>query len=241
MNNTWQFIHEWHRRLGITAAFFVILLAVTGIVLNHTDSLNLNKIFIQSEILLDWYDIRPEKKPLGYPFESHWISQVGERVYFDGVEIANDIETLKGVVLINDTVYIALDYELHLLTITGQHIEIITSAEGVPSGMQSLGVTPDNRLVIKAAHGNYLPDLDKLHWHEEDYTDAQWSMPHPLPEDLLNQLLKLYRGKGLSMERLLLDVHSGRIIGSFGVYLIDIAAILFLLLAISGMWMWLKK
>jgi len=49
-----------------------------------------------------------------------------------------------------------------------------------------------------------------------------------------------YRGKGLPGERVILDIHSGRILGYVGVLLVDFMAILFLLLAMSGIWMWYK-
>ena len=39
----------------------------------------------------------------------------------------------------------------------------------------------------------------------------------------------------------MLDLHSGRILGSWGVYLVDAAAILFMLLAITGVWLWGKR
>lgn len=47
--------YRWHRRIAIVAAFFVIILAVTGIILNHNIALGINKDFITSEWLLDWY------------------------------------------------------------------------------------------------------------------------------------------------------------------------------------------
>jgi hypothetical protein len=61
-----------------------------------------------------------------------------------------------------------------------------------------------------------------------------------MPKDLHDKLMILYRGKGLPLERVILDIHSGRILGQAGVLLIDFMAILFLLLAMSGVWMWVK-
>ena len=55
------------------------------------------------------------------------------------------------------------------------------------------------------------------------------------------RMLRMYRGRGLSMEKLILDVHSGRILGRFGVILVDLAAVLFLLLSITGTWIWIRR
>ncbi len=67
------------------------------------------------------------------------------------------------------------------------------------------------------------------------------SQPGVLPTGLEQDLLYLYRGKGLSLERLLLDLHSGRLLGNAGVYIVDVAALLFIFLALSGSWMWWRR
>jgi len=45
----------------------------------------------------------------------------------------------------------------------------------------------------------------------------------------------------LPMERIMLDLHSGRILGRAGVYIMDAAAIGFLVLAASGVWLWVRR
>ena len=39
---------HWHRRLGVIAAFFVLVLSVSGIVLNHSSELGLDRSFVDS-------------------------------------------------------------------------------------------------------------------------------------------------------------------------------------------------
>jgi hypothetical protein len=80
-----------------------------------------------------------------------------------------------------------------------------------------------------------------LAWENHEEMAAEFSSAQPLPEQLENILLKLYRGKGLSFERMLLDLHSGRFFGGFGIYFIDLAALCLISLALNGAWMWLKK
>ena len=50
--------------------------------------------------------------------------------------------------------------------------------------------------------------------------------------------MQAYRGGGLPLERVILDLRSGRIVGQWGVYVVDGAALLFLALVITGLWMW---
>ncbi|MCH8845433.1 MAG: PepSY domain-containing protein [Proteobacteria bacterium] len=236
----WGFIHKWHRKIGITAAFFVMLLVITGLLLNHTDNLNLQNMFVKNNILLDWYHIQPEGEGRGFMVNQHWVTQINSRLYFDQREIADHIDHLIGVVMLSDEFVVALEGSLLILTLSGEIVEGLAGAEGVPAGIKSIGLSEKGELVIRAAHGDYLADLDATEWHEEEGLVVNWSESQEIPKDLYNQLLILYRGKGLPVERVILDIHSGRILGYAGVLLVDFMAILFLLLAMSGVWMWVK-
>lgn len=238
----WKFMNKWHRRLGIVAALFVIMLVVTGLLLNHTGALTLDQRYVRNNLLLKLYNINPAQPPAGFKVNGHWISQVGERIYFDRIEIAENVKNLVGAVIPNDEIVAAFDGQLLLLEGNGEIIEHLGGTQGVPAGMRAIGLAKERGgLVVRGAHGDYSVDIDNLKWHEHSYLEADWSEPETLPAPLEAELMQLYRGKGLPVERVILDLHSGRLLGNFGVYLIDAMAILFLLLALSGIWMWYKK
>ena len=56
-NRIIRHLREWHRKLGIVAAFFLIFLSLSGIALNHTDTLSLAHSPIKNSWLLDHYGI----------------------------------------------------------------------------------------------------------------------------------------------------------------------------------------
>lgn len=236
----WGFIHKWHRKVGITAVFFVMLLVVTGLLLNHTGKLDLQNIFVQNEKLLEWYHIQPKGQIKSFRVDQHWLTQIDSRLYFDRVELADHIKDLYGVVSISDGFVVALDGRLLILTHSGELVEGLSGSEGVPSGIKSIGLSSRADIVIKAAHGDYIADLDNTEWQEQEGLIVSWSVADEIPKKLSEQLLTLYRGKGLPLERVILDIHSGRILGQAGVLLVDFMAVLFLLLAMSGVWMWAK-
>jgi len=236
----WAFIHKWHRKVGITAAFFVMLLVVTGLLLNHTDKLTLQNIYVKNDTLLKWYHIQPKGQIKSFRVEKHWFTQIGSHLYFDQKELAVHIENLFGAVRISDGFVIALDESLLILTLSGEIVEGISGTDGVPAGVISIGLSESGDIVISAAHGSYLADIDSPEWQEYKGSSVIWSDSREIPKDLYEQLLLLYRGKGLPLERLIQDLHSGRILGDAGVLLVDFMAVLFLLLAMSGAWMWFK-
>lgn len=236
----WRLIHQWHRKIGITAAFFVMLLVITGLLLNHTDQLNLQNIFVKSEKILEWYDIQPKRQIKSFRIKQHWITQIDNRLYFDQIELMSNIKNLYGAVNINNGFVLALNENLLILTASGEIIEKISKAEGIPVGIKAIGLTEAGAVLIRTTNANYLMDMDGLEWQKNDETKVDWSAHEKISQKLYDELLMLYRGKGLPLERVILDIHSGRILGQAGVLLVDFMAILFLFLAISGVWMWLK-
>ena len=46
---------HWHRRLGVAAAFFVLVLVVSGIALNHSSAFGLDRNFVDWDWLMQAY------------------------------------------------------------------------------------------------------------------------------------------------------------------------------------------
>jgi len=234
-------LYIWHRFIGLCAALFVIILSATGLALNHTESLKMDSTYVQSEWLLDWYGIRAPVNLVSYSADSRYYTAVNKQLYRDSLIIDEIIAPLVGAIVYQDLVIVATPDQLTLLTLDGERIESIGSVAGVPAGMKAIGITVDDAIIIKAAHGYYLTDENLLKWNETNLTEATWSKPSDTPPALASLLQARYRGNGLPLERVVLDLHSGRLFGKNGVLLVDAAAILFLLLACSGVWLWSRR
>ncbi len=248
-----RFLYRWHHRIGISAALLILLLASTGIALNHSDSLSLDQTHMQSDLLLDWYGIQAPDNITAYSGGSHWVSQLGRRVYFDEHELSSDNGRLLGAVALNDMQVVALENELILLTANGEIIERLHSFEGMPvgnnkgikndaqHGIQKIG-TYNGAVVLQTAKGIYRSDQAILNWNQhDDTTSTRWAQSTSLPIKQYQAIAAKYRGKGLTLERVLLDLHSGRIFGQWGVWLMDAAAMMLIMLSLSGSWVWWRR
>jgi len=234
-------LYIWHRYFGLAAAVFVILLSVTGIALNHTDSLHLDTSYVQSDTLLDWYGIHAPAAISSYRTGASTISQVGDQVYWNAHRMAAVEPPLRGAVAFADLVVVALDASLLLYTDHGELIEQLGPAAGVPAPIQAVGIRSGGELVIKTTSGNYLTDENFLGWKTLADSGITWAAAAQPGQELAQALRRAYRGSGLPLERVLLDLHSGRILGEAGVWLVDAAAVLFLILAASGVWLWGRR
>lgn len=230
-----------HRYIGVASALFVIMLSITGIMLNHTEELALDEKNIQSSVLLGLYGIEAPEVGRGYEVQGQWLSQVGKQFYLNQNSITTLDNQLLGAIASDDFFIAATQNELILISPEGELIERLTALHGVPSDIKKIGVhSPTNAPLIQTAQGLFLSDQALFEWQASEEADAQWSIPGQLPDFIVTPIKESYLGEGLSLERVLLDLHSGRVAGVNGVYFMDFVAGLFLFLAGVGVWLWWK-
>jgi len=145
----------------MTGAVFFIFLIATGLLLNHTGALGLGKRFVETPWLLDLYHISAPEPPVAFSAGEHFVSRLGDRLYLDTKELPERVERLIGGLKRDETLLIAIPGKLLVVSPTGELIERIDSADGVPAGMKRIGLTASGQLVIRVAHGDYLGRLGK--------------------------------------------------------------------------------
>ncbi|HFE38289.1 MAG TPA: hypothetical protein ENK06_07730 [Gammaproteobacteria bacterium] len=232
-------LYIWHRYFGLSAAFFVVILAISGLLLNHTERLGLDRSYVKSNWILNWYHINPPKQLKAYKAASQWITQVGSNLFFNQTLIEKEISSLYGATSFNDMIVVAVDDHIILLTAEGELIEKLGNVHGVPVSLSAIGLAENNQLLALQAHGElYVTDEEILSWGHKN-VDVTWATSTPLPSAMKSAFLDNYRQGILSIEKVVLDIHSGRILGSGGIYVMDAAAIILLFLALSGSSIWL--
>lgn len=234
----------WHRRIGLFALVLVIILAITGIMLNHTEEFELDETYVNSSWLLNWYGIEPEDEPVSYhvknAISSHIISAWNQQLFFDDVAITHLEQDMHGAVGAEQFIVIALDNEIILLSYEGELIERISTSISF-SNIQRLGMKYKRPVIETSEPLYYMADEHILDWDVIIDEGIEWTEEYSLSDNEHEQLLIAYRGNGLKLERVILDLHSGRIFGSYGVYLMDAAAIALLWLSLSGLWVWSSR
>jgi len=234
------FLWRWHKRVGLACLLVFLSVSITGFLLNHTSELALGKQKISSEWLLAHYGFRLPTIT-SYPIHDRWVSDLGgDYLYLDSEQLAYCQGSLVGAVTLEQFSVVACERELLLLTPEGELVEHIGAVYGVPSPIDALGLCGE-QLCLRASGALYLADVQQLQWRELAEGVLEPSEFGVLPEALEKSLREYALGGGLDMERVLLDLHSGRIFGVYGVWLVDLAALGLILLALSGFWMWYQQ
>jgi len=227
-------LSKWHGRFGVFAALIAIYLSVTGLMLNHSNDLGLDKSRVDSSLMLQLYGIKP---PVGVSANAgqYRISKLGETLFVDDRLIGQYSSALAGAVALDQLLIIALTDSLFLLNEKGEIIETLTRSSGLPGEIKRIGQS-DAGVLIQSGQQNYVSDADLLKWLPISNlsADTTWSTLEAIPPDTEAKLISLLPAYGPSWERVLQDLHSGRLFNLPGTLLIDLTAIILLLLSISG-------
>lgn len=232
-------IHRW---LGASAALFLVILAITGLLLNHSEALGLNRIHVKSSLVRSMYGMADGKDILSYRIHnSDTISSVGGRLYYNGKFLAN-ADTLIGIHQSKNISIIASSNSILLVTIEGELVELIDRT-GLPfEQIIGLGLSEDGNAVVVSGSGAWKADKDWIGFtrHEDNYKVIS-PQEVELAEETVDSVLADFQGSGPVLSKVLLDLHSGRIFGWGGRTLMNLTAIAILLLVTSGISGWLRK
>jgi hypothetical protein len=238
--NGW--LRRSHRWLGVGLALFLLLLSCTGIALNHSDDWNLDSNYVSWPWLLDAYGIRAPALSANFSDREHHAALLGQRLYFDEREIADGVGALTGLIVTGELAMVTSGDRAFVLTMDGELVEQLDVSPRLPGAIERLGRMGE-RAVISSTGRNFRSDSDLSGfeaWSGSDGDDVAWSRASPLPAPLLISLQDQYRGRGLTIERLLIDIHSGRIVGTVGPLLMDLVALLLIVLSLTGLTMWMR-
>jgi len=232
-------VRAWHRRIGLVASVLVLAVVATGLLLNHVEKLGLDQSIVANEALLGWYGREPQGEPIAYRVGANWLTWLKGSLYLNYRHLAETAASVKGAVAVKNFVVVAAPEGLLAFTNDGTVIEKI-SGIGLPGPIEAIGLSGDDRVVLRTRAGQFSATVDFLDW-TPGAAPVDWVRPDPLPPEIKAAILKSYRGGGVPWSRFLLDIHTGRILGAWGPYLVDAAALSLLILVGTGIYNWLGR
>lgn len=229
-----------HRSMGVAVAIFLLLFAATGVMLNHSAQFQLNQRYVSWDWLMTHYGIGEVEADAVFLVDNKIISQFDTQLFVDATPVTHLDRPMLGGIMLEDLLVLATDQALILLTRDGEFIERMGAEVGVPAPIQNIG-THHGEPIIQARNGMWRSNFMLDQWEPMSLHGVSWSTPHPMPDSVGQELKTFFYGKGVSVEQLLIDIHNGRILGTAGVWLVDIIGLLLVVLSFTGLWMWGKR
>lgn len=247
--------HIIHRYIGLSTAFFLLIILVSGFALNHAAGLGLDKKQVRWAWLLNWYNVQAPDINGHFQLASNnqSLALLDNTLFLRSKALEGNtpqLDQLQGAACtqifcaalaksqINSSVVVLFDTK-------GSIIEVLYD---VPKHAKLLGVLSQNneqRFAIQAKKQVWLADVDMTHWqtmaNDKLNTRIEWAKPSTLSESDSDALYAAANVQTISWERVLGDIHSGRILGTWGPWIVDIIGLLVIALAMTGCWVWYKQ
>lgn len=226
-------LHRWHRRIGVMASLFVIWMVISGWLLNHTATFDLAHRVVTANVITEHYGLRGELPERAFIADDHWFAVSGDVAILDSKKIDLPIAQPLGMAIGDNLLFVADATRIILLTTDGSLVDNViaplTNIERIGNGCGGVVIAnADKTLMTK----------DGAIWSA--CNDAvQWSRSAALTASQ-RTILSLLLHPGISLERLLLDLHSGRFFGAPGPYFVDAIGFALALLASSGLWLFAR-
>ena len=232
-----------HRWLGGIAALFVLLLSVTGIMLNHGHRLGIDQEYIDPGWLTSLYGIEAPLPSDSFATGGHRATLLGETLYFDRSRLMKGVSALNGMTVSEGMFAIAGDRTVILASSDGELVDEIDLNGVLPGPIQRLGLE-QGRVMVLAAGQTFVAD-DMLAGFspatDENGSGIDWADATPAPADLISDLQDDFLGEALTIERVTIDLHSGRILGPAGAYFMDFIALSLIVLSMTGLFQWRQR
>ncbi|NQW34933.1 MAG: PepSY domain-containing protein [Methylophilales bacterium] len=230
-----------HKFIGLAVCLFLIHLSISGILLNHTNDLKLDQHRVSWDWLLKSYGIPTPETQSAYAVGENFLHQTNNQIFMNEKSIIRNEAGLMGALLHNNDITIATADSIIEINASGDILRNIKVADAFNNGIRRIGLL-SNSIVIESNNIYFVQEVNSNKWlPKEDLTGIKWANKQTLPADLKNKIKKYYVGDGLSVEQIILELHSGAIFKKIGRTFMDVIAILLIILSASGIWMWFLK
>ena len=244
-NRSYKTIYKWHKRIGVTAALFLMWIVVSGLLLNHSDSLNMSTTELRSNFLAQWYGLKIETPKTMLTTKDHSLVTTDENIILDEqllniAKISPLTNAQIGMVQTENTVAIGSETSLILLDTKGHLIDTLNSINLPFPHIKKIG-TGCNGIALQgeiAEKNENVASADGIEW-KPCAEKITWSNPQAITPEKLQKINNLLIPT-ISVEKLIIDLHTGRFFGRFGPFVVDAIALCLMLLALSGLWMYVR-
>ncbi|HKC54255.1 MAG TPA: PepSY domain-containing protein [Burkholderiales bacterium] len=231
------FLRRWHARIGFGAMTFFLLLSVTGFILNHGSDFGLDAKYVHATWLARWYGLTPEPPRQAFRRGRHDLVAANGRWLLDGRISGEKFPQPVGLAELPDMVVVASSASLYIYGKDGALIDRLEKGALPGAPVQAIG-SDAHQLVLRTASGTF-ESADALSWRPAPRDAIAWSEPAALSAAERERYAELLQ-PGISVQQLLLDLHSGRFAGRYGPLAVDFLALLLAVLSLSGAWLFLK-
>jgi hypothetical protein len=210
---------RWHRRIGLGVVVLVLIVTVTGLLIQFAHSFGWDRTPVRAGWLKSLYGVETAPVHEGFRIGGDWYARVGDAFYRNETPLSDCDGTLMAVFYQGEELLVLCGASLSVLDAQGALLEVVPSPVTPLRGGVSAGA-----LAISDGKDTWRWSTDLAGW-EPANGEVEWRLPEPLPMPLAKQLSQQVPLPDMTVERVLLDLHAGRLFGAVGEWLVNLAGL----------------
>lgn len=247
-NQLLKALRPWHRRLGLCSALFIMLLLITGVAINHSQDFKLDTAQVKQAWLLDYYGISAPNSLSVFSVRPQVLAATDTQLWLGDKLILESKFPLLGAMKVGPSLLAIDSQQAYLFSLEGELYETQGVSTGLPQEIEAMAYD-DAGVWLKTSQGLFLSDEDLVEWQAASTalgvsSDIAWitAIAKNKIDPSQWQAMELNARSGhLTWERVMLDLHSGRLFGPLTVWLWDLFALALLMVVGTGCWIWWKQ
>ncbi|NNC88886.1 MAG: hypothetical protein HKN82_10560 [Akkermansiaceae bacterium] len=227
----WWRARAWHRWTGAILTIPLLWMAVSGLLLNNSERLGLDRASARSGWVLKRYGLVPAGKAEGVTVGTRNIAGWDGMLFLDET-LLEESGDLVGAVGVAGDLVVGTGEALYVYGPEGTLADVLDELSLPAMPVKRIGTKPDGALVVDAGGSTWLADGDFLEFIATGVDDVTWSEVAEVDSGRLEGALA--EGAGIPWSRVVLDLHSGNLFGKSGRFLVDVTAIGLIVMTFFG-------
>lgn len=230
-------IYTWHRWMGLSILLWVLMWAVSGLLIEASPALGLDKKKLSANWLLTHYGVSAPRHIGDWGNDN--LQEWNQGISYKGQWLEKSQAPIMAALATSNMIVVADPQTIQLYDLNGHWIDQLSTPASMPSHtIQQLGLA-NNHVVAKTPSGAYEIDGEWLQWVASEQNNINWINRN---QAVANQNIQSPKAlHDITVERLVLDIHSGTLFGPVGRWLSRLAAVVMILLALSGFYTWFTR
>ena len=234
-------LRKLHKYLGFTFSIFILHLTVTGILLTYPKTFNIEETYVSNFFILKKYNMETHREVYGLSNEEDEVVIIRNNIYVNrqfvdkfSDEIINVLYQKKKnkiIILSKNTIGIYFFENID----GALEIKDIISLENTKK-MKDLGLNLSGNIIFLKNDSEYynLNDNYLLELVNEKDKNIKWSNISKIDKGLAKYYLNIHQGKGVSLTRILTELHNGKFFGSIFTLILFFSSLSLIFLTLSS-------
>tara|TARA_B100001027_G_C16244069_1_gene320905 strand:- start:400 stop:1170 length:771 start_codon:yes stop_codon:yes gene_type:complete len=234
-------LRKLHKYLGFAFSLFILHLTITGILLTYPKTFNIEETYISNFFILKKYNMDTYREVYGLNNIEDEVVIIKNNIYVNSkfidkfsdevINILYQKKEKKVIILSKSTIGIYFfennDGELE--------INDIISLENTKK-VKHLGVNlTSNTVFLKNNNEYYILDNNSLlKLSKQQDKNIKWSNISKIDKKLAKYYLNIHQGKGVSLTRILTELHNGKFFGSIFTLILFFSSLSLIFLTLSS-------